>query len=127
MTRTAYAMTAGFIMTLILNPLDVILTRMQASYVLKPELAYQYQGLASLPNLFGKDMLTGALANSLQKSMLAFGMLGTYDHAKSFWANNWGDVTGVKPLAAMFASIAGGIFALPFDNIKTKLQVQKEG
>ncbi|CAG9314887.1 unnamed protein product [Blepharisma stoltei] len=127
MRRTACSMTAAFVLTYLLNPLDVILTRMQASPVLKPELAYHYQGLASVPTLLGKDMLKGAFANSLQKSMIAFGMLGTYDQAKSFWANNWGDVTGVKPLAAIFASITGGIFALPFDNIKTKLQVQKEG
>ncbi|CAG9323356.1 unnamed protein product [Blepharisma stoltei] len=126
-SKTVCAMTASFIMAFLLNPLDVILTRMQASYVLTPELAYQYKGLLSVPSLFGNGMLAGALPNSLHKSMLSFGMLGTYDQTKSFLANNWGDVTGVKALAALFASLAGGIFALPFDNIKTKLQIQKEG
>lgn len=114
------------------SPLDLIATRMQADTLL-PEA--QRKNYPLMPPAVAKvyreegifGLWKGSLPTTLKMIALNVGMLAPYDQLVEFAARHLGDLPGIKLLAAYYAAMIGCALATPFDNIKTKLQVQLPG
>jgi solute carrier family 25 oxoglutarate transporter 11 len=113
-------------------PLDLIATRMQAD-ILLPEA--QRKNYPLMPPAVAKvyheegirGLWKGSLPTTLKMIALNVGMLAPYDQFLEFSARHVGDLAGVKFVAAYYAAVCGCLLATPFDNVKTKMQVQLPG
>jgi len=126
------AFVAGFIATVLANPTDVAMTRMQADPTLPPHERRNYKNVFNALSRIVKEEGYGALWKGsfptlVRGVVINLGILAPYDEIKerlNAWTNTV-DTISTQLLASAGAGFLASFFSLPFDNIKTKLQKMK--
>jgi len=126
------AMTAGFLGSLIGNPADLALIRMQADTTLPVEERRNYKNVFDAFSRIIKEEGTlslwrGCGPTVVRAVVLNLAMLAPYDEAKER-LNKWSgtkDSMSTRLVASAIAGFLSSFCSLPFDNIKTKLQKMK--
>lgn len=124
--RTFYSGLASAVAGFALTPLDLVLVRQQTDNLLSSPRGYRgmIDGLqkASLPS--AGQLYTAATMNALKWGVFASTMMSVYDYFSEFWPRVQGEFFLNKSLSVLTATLFATLFAMPFDNIKTKLQHQ---
>jgi len=111
------------------NPLDLALIRVQSRNYLPPESMPFYSNILGTVGHIAKEegfgrLFRGAYANALKNFFFAFTVMSTFDQVREFYARILGDISFIREASIMTAAMVGGFFAMPFDNIKTKMQTE---
>ena len=132
--KSLCAVTAGFIGSLVGNPADLALVRMQADTALPEAEKRNYKNvfnafsrIASEEGFF--SLWRGCGPTVIRAMVLNLGMLAPYDEVKER-LNKWSgtkDTQRTRLTASAFAGFLSAFMSLPFDNAKTKLQKMKIG
>lgn len=130
--KSVFGLTAGFIGSIVGNPADLILIRMQADSTLPADQRRNYTGFFNAFNRIIKEegvlaLWRGSSPTILRAMVLNFAMLGPFDEVKEK-LNKWTgkkDTLGIRLTAAAVAGFLASFCSLPFDNVKTKLQKMK--
>lgn len=126
--RSLYGALAGGLAGLLANPFDLTLVRTQGDHLLPTEARRNYknafEGLSQIMASEGgyRALFKGAYPNALRNAAVNMAALPVYDQVKELSARIFGAVPMIKPLSVFFASMAAGAFALPFDNVRVRLQ-----
>jgi len=130
--KIASALTAGFLGSLIGNPADVALVRMQADPTLPVIERRNYKNAFNALRRIVKEegVLTlwkGSSPTIVRGMAINLGMLAPYDEIRERLNATKGtvDSVGTRLTAAASAGLLASILSLPFDNVKTKLQKMK--
>lgn len=132
--KASCGLTAGGLGSLVGNPADLALIRLQAEGTLPPAERRGYKNVfdalyrISTEEGFGA-LFTGAGPTVVRAMALNMGMLASNEQAKDMLVNA-GFAPGSFPViggAAMIAGFFASFFSLPFDFVKTRLQKQKPG
>lgn len=123
-------MLAGAGGSLISNPADLCLIRMQADNTLPPEMRRHYKNVFdAMHRIVTEEGFTslwrGAKPTVIRAMALNLGMLGSYDQIKEMLTVKMGASKLTNCTASACAGFLAAFFSLPFDNIKTKLQRMK--
>jgi len=126
------AMTAGFLGSLIGNPADLALIRMQADTTLPVEERRNYKNVFDAFSRIVREEGTLSLWRGCQPTVaravvLNLAMLAPFDEAKERLNKMTGtkDTVSTRLIASALAGFLSSFCSLPFDNIKTKLQKMK--
>mmetsp|Transcript_37791 Transcript_37791/g.44068 ORF Transcript_37791/g.44068 Transcript_37791/m.44068 type:complete len:304 (+) Transcript_37791:53-964(+) len=132
--KAVASLTAGFLGSLIGNPADLILVRMQADSSLPADQRRNYKHVGdALVRIVKEEGLfslwKGSSPTVMRAMAMNLGMLGPYDEVKERINNYTGtkDTQSTRLIASAFAGFAGSFLCLPFDNVKTKIQSMKAG
>lgn len=126
------AFVAGFIATVLANPTDVAMVRMQADPTLPPLERRNYKNVFNAMSRIVKEEGVGALWKGsfptiVRGVVINLGILAPYDEIKerlNAWTNTV-DTISTQLIASAGAGFLASFLSLPFDNIKTKLQKMK--
>jgi len=125
---------AGFLGSLVGNPMDLILVRCQADGMLPPDQKRNYKNaIDALIRICREEgVLTlwrGATPTILRAMSVNLGTLAPFDEVKDILNRMTGthDTMPTRLTASAVAGIVGSFMCLPFDNVKTKLQKMKAG
>lgn len=121
---------AGTIGAIASNPFEVILVRQQCDGAYRHELRRNYANvidgynriMASEAGALG--LFRGVGANILKAIALNTAMNGPFNFINESMFNCFGETYVNRPMAMVFGALAGTFAALPFDNIKTRMQLQ---
>lgn len=121
---------AGFIGSLVGNPADLILVRMQADKRLPVAERRNYTGTANaLVKIVSEEgilgLWRGATPTVIRAVVLNLAMLATYDEAKEqilHFLQSKDESLNVRIAASAISGISASVASLPLDNAKTKLQ-----
>jgi solute carrier family 25 oxoglutarate transporter 11 len=121
---------AGFIGSLVGNPADLVLVRMQADKRLPPAERRNYTGAFNAFTTIVKTdgvagLWRGATPTVIRAVVLNLAMLATYDEAKeqiNKLLDAKSDSLAVRAAASAISGISASVASLPLDNAKTKLQ-----
>lgn len=126
------AVTAGFLGSLIGNPADLALIRMQADTVLPVEQRRNYNNVFNaFSRIISEEGVTalwrGCQPTVVRAVVLNMAMLAPYDEVKERLNKMTGtvDTTSTRLFASAIAGFLSSFASLPFDNVKTKLQKMK--
>jgi solute carrier family 25 oxoglutarate transporter 11 len=130
--KSIFGLTAGLIGSVVGNPADLILIRMQADSNLPVEQRRNYTGFFNaFSRIISEEgvpaLWRGATPTIVRAMVLNFAMLGPFDEVKEK-LNSWSgkkDTLSIRLTAAAVAGFLASFCSLPFDNIKTKLQKMK--
>lgn len=130
--KSIFGLTAGFIGSIVGNPADLILIRMQADSTLPAEQRRHYTGFFNAFFRIIKEegvlaLWRGSAPTVVRAMVLNFAMLGPFDEVKEK-LNKWTgkkDTLANRLTAAAVAGFLSSFCSLPFDNVKTKLQKMK--
>ena len=127
--KSTFGLTAGFIGSLVGNPADLILIRLQSDSTL-PEA--QRRNYRNFSDAFGRiikeegivTLWKGATPTVIRAMALNLGMLGPFDEFKERLNNYFGtkDKLQTRLMASAMAGFLCSFMSLPFDNAKTKMQ-----
>lgn len=128
------SLVAGFLGSLIGNPMDLILVRCQADGLLPPEQRRNYKNaIDALIRICREEgvlaLWRGGAPTVLRAMSVNLGTLAPFDEVKDR-INKWTGTHDTMPTrltASAVAGIVGSVMCLPFDNVKTKLQKMKAG
>lgn len=125
--KGACSLTAGGLASIVGNPADLILIRMQTDSLLPVEQRRNYTSVFDAAKRIPKEegilsLWKGGVPTMSRAMALNFGMFTTYEESKErlsklMPSNKW----GVFILSGIFAGSVAATFSLPFDNAKTKL------
>jgi solute carrier family 25 oxoglutarate transporter 11 len=121
--KSVIAGLAGGIAALILNPFEVVATRMIADGGILKEYRRNY---TSAMDGYGKvsaegGVMRGAGANIIKMILMNVSLTAPYDYIREKMWITWGDHSFCHPLAIAYASAVCTAVTLPIDNIKTRL------
>lgn len=107
------------------------MVRMQSDVTLPPELRRHYTGvfnaLRRIPREDGiRGLFRGVVPNMARCSELNTVMMVSFEEAKERIVPYLGDNKKTVLLASIISGIITAVLSLPFDNMKTKMQKQKE-
>jgi len=126
------AITAGFIATVLANPTDVAMVRMQADPTLPVAERRNYKNVYDALTRIVKEegyiaWWKGSFPTIVRGIVLNLFILAPYDEIKERINNytNTKDLLSTQIIACGGAGFLSSFFSLPFDNIKTKLQKMK--
>jgi solute carrier family 25 oxoglutarate transporter 11 len=125
--KSVFSITAGGLASIVGNPADLALIRMQADHNLPEAQRRNYTGvmnaLTRIVNEEGVFTLWRGCTPTVMRAMaLNFGMLGPYDQAKETLQEVFGDFQGIRIASSLTAATFACVITLPFDNVKTKFQ-----
>ena len=130
--KSLFSATAGFIGSIIGNPADLILIRMQADMSLPEAQRRRYTGFM---NAFSRivseegflSLWRGSSPTIIRAVVLNLAMLAPFDEAKERLNQFFGkkDNIEIRLASSAFAGFLAAFCSLPFDNLKTKLQKMK--
>lgn len=128
------SLSAGFIGSIVGNPADLALIRMQNDTTLPPEQRRNYKNVVDAFSRIVKEegvaaLWRGCIPTIIRAMSLNLGMLAPYDEVKER-LNKWTGTKDAKSTLLMSSAIAGflaSFLSLPFDNAKTKMQKMKAG
>ena len=130
--KSVFGLTAGFFGSIVGNPADLILIRIQADTNLPQEQRRNYKGITdAMKRIVQEDgflsLWRGCQPTVLRAMALNLAMLGPFDEAKERLNKlfNKKDTIDVRLCASAIAGFLAAFCSLPFDNIKTKLQKMK--
>lgn len=121
---------AGALGAIVSNPFEVVLIRQQCDGAYASELRRNYGNffegynriVASEAGALG--LFRGVWPSVFKAVALNSSMNGPFNWVNEAMFNCFGDTYVNRPLALVFGAIAGTFAALPFDNVKTRLQLQ---
>lgn len=125
--KSVLAGVAGTVAAIVSNPFEVITVRQQIDSALPKEIRRNYAGVMDAYNQIGAREGTAAYFKGVQASIWRSLVLNTalslpYNFInESFWIT-FGDCIWNRPIALVLATSFATLFAVPFDNIKTRLQ-----
>ena len=127
--KSLYGLTAGFIGSLVGNPADLILIRLQSDANLPPDRRRNYRNFGDAFSRIIKEegvlsLWRGSGPTIVRAMVLNLGMLGPFDEVKER-LNRWNgkkDCLQNRLCASAVAGFLCSFFSLPFDNAKTKMQ-----
>jgi solute carrier family 25 oxoglutarate transporter 11 len=132
LNKALCAMTAGFLGSLIGNPADLALIRMQADTTLPVEERRNYKNVFDAFSRIIKEegaisLWRGCQPTVVRAVVLNLAMLAPYDEAKERLNKITGtkDTISTRLISSAIAGFLSSFCSLPFDNIKTKLQKMK--
>jgi solute carrier family 25 (mitochondrial oxoglutarate transporter), member 11 len=122
-----FSIAAGGLGSIVGNPADLALIRMQSDHTLPIEKRRNYTGVFNaLARIFKEEgplaLWKGATPTVIRAMALNFGMLGPYDQAKETLSKVFGTFKGIGITSSAIAAFFACLFSLPFDNVKTKFQ-----
>lgn len=125
--KFAYSLFSGAVGSMIGNPADVALVRIQTDALNKPENRRNYTGVMNALSRMLKEegLLTywrGCAPTVMRACSINVGMLVTYDTAKEWFDRILGPSTLNRISGSFVAAFIACCMSLPFDNIKTKYQ-----
>jgi hypothetical protein len=122
--RGMAAMIAGFIGGYVSAPFEIAVTRMQTDWQHGEKSRNYTSGLNAIQTILAKEgsdgLFRGATLNALRHGAYAGPLLMFYDNQTELWGRMLGALFFVKPMSAMFATMAAATFAVPFDNARVK-------
>lgn len=126
------ALAAGFIGSIVGNPADLALIRIQADTALPPAERRNYKNVFDAFSRITREegffaLWRGATPTVVRAMVLNLGMLAPYDEVKERLNKATGtvDTMSTRLIASAVAGFLASFMSLPFDNIKTKLQKMK--
>ncbi len=135
MTNAGYAITAGFLGSMVGNPSDLVLVRFQSDSSL-PEA--ERRGYKNVFDAFGRiikeeglyTLWRGAAPTVGRAVSLTLGQMASFPEFKKLVNNARGFAAGdddlfTRIIASSLSGVVCASFSLPFDNLKTKLQKMK--
>jgi solute carrier family 25 oxoglutarate transporter 11 len=130
--KSLCSLTAGFIGSIVGNPADLALIRMQNDTALKPEERRNYKNVVDAFSRIIKEegvlaLWRGCIPTVIRAMSLNLGMLGPYDEVKERldkWTGTK-DALQTRLIASAVSGFLASFFSLPFDNAKTKMQKMK--
>lgn len=130
--KALFSVTAGGLGSIVGNPADLILIRMQSDINLPIEQRRNYTGII---NAFSRiiseegffSLWRGCTPTIARAMAYNFGMLGPFDQAKETLQRNFGNFTGLVQVSSVISAFFACLFSLPFDNVKTKFQKMAKG
>lgn len=127
--KSIFGLTAGFIGSIVGNPADLILIRLQSDSSLPVEQRRNYRNFSDAFSRIIKEEGTLALWRGsgptiCRAMVINFGMLAPFDQVKEMInkASGTKDTMKTRLTAAAVAGFISAFLALPFDNAKTKMQ-----
>ncbi|KAJ3129765.1 hypothetical protein HK098_000134 [Nowakowskiella sp. JEL0407] len=130
--RSIAGLAAGGLGSLVGNPADLTLIRMQADGTLPPEQRRNYKNVFNAIGRIVKEegvlaLWKGATPTVVRAMALNLGMLASYSETKAQLDKRFKPGLNNNLAASAVAGFFASFFSLPFDFIKTKLQKQKPG
>jgi solute carrier family 25 oxoglutarate transporter 11 len=132
--KISFALTAGFLGSVLGNPADVALVRMQADPALPVNQRRNYRNVFDAWGKIVKNegaitLWRGCEPTVARSMILNMFMLAPYDEIKERLNKFTGtsETTKTRLIAASAAGLMASFCSLPFDNVKTKLQKMKPG
>ena len=127
-----FSITAGGLGSIVGNPADLVLIRMQSDFNMPIEQRRNYTGVFNALNRIVTEegffsLWRGCTPTIIRAMAYNFGMLGPYDQAKETLEKNFGNFTGIRPISLLISAFFACLFSLPFDNVKTKFQKMTKG
>jgi len=126
--KSICALIAGFTGSIVGNPADLALIRMQNDTTLPPAERRNYGNVFNAFYRISKDegvakLWTGAGPTIIRAMVLNLGMLAPYDEVKDRLNKYYGtkDTLSTRLISSAFAGFLCSFMSLPFDNAKTKL------
>lgn len=117
---------AGTIAAIVSNPFEVALIRQQTDGALPLERRRNYgsfvDAYAKITNEGGLAIMKGVVPAIWRSIALNISMSGPFNYFNEAMFNCFGDTDANGPIALIPAALFGTAVALPFDNIKTRLQ-----
>ena len=125
--KCVFSLTAGGLGSMVGNPADLALIRMQADHTLPAEQRRHYTSVGNALTRIVKEEGTlalwrGATPTVIRAMSLNLGMLGPFDQAKEMLREQFGNFQGLVVSASFIAAFTACVLSLPFDNVKTKYQ-----
>ena len=127
--KSVFGLAARFIGSIVGNPADLILIRLQSDSSLPIEQRRNYTGFGNAFSRIVKDegvpaLWKGSGPTICRAMVINFAMLGPFDQVKEFLnkRTNTKDTLSTRLTAAAVAGFLSSFFSLPFDNAKTKIQ-----
>lgn len=134
MVKSAFGLTAGFIGSLVGNPADLILIRLQSDGTLPEAQRRNYRNFGDAFSRIIKEegvmtLWKGATPTVIRAMALNLGMLGPFDEFKERLNKYYGtkDTLQTRLMASAMAGFLCSFMSLPFDNAKTKMQRMAKG
>ena len=126
-TKIGCALSSGGIASLIGNPADLCLVRMQADGLAPPEERRGYKNVGdALKRIVAEEGVTslwrGCQPTIARAMALQTGMMATYDTAKEKIEPVLGNGFSMKLSAGLIAGFVASLFSCPFDMVKTRVQ-----
>lgn len=123
--KAAFGLTSGALGSVIGNPTDISLVRMQTDNTLPEAKRRNYKGIFDALYRIIKEegVLTlwrGATPTIYRAMALNYAMLSTNAQAVELLERNFGQFNGIYVEAALIAAFFACSLSLPFDNVKTK-------
>lgn len=132
LNKALCAVTAGFIGSVVGNPADLALIRMQADTALPVAERRNYKNVFDAFSRIVREegaisLWRGCSPTVVRAMVLNLAMLAPYDEAKERLNKFTGtvDTVSTRLIASAIAGFLSSFCSLPFDNIKTKLQKMK--
>lgn len=128
--RSAAGLLAGGLGSIIGNPCDLALVRMQADAGLPAAERRNYKNVVdALARVIKEEGVLGLWAGSMptvaRAMALNVGMLATYDQAKEMLEARFGKTNATTFGASAIAGFFASFLSLPFDFVKTRIQKMK--
>lgn len=134
LAKSAFGLTAGFIGSLVGNPADLILIRLQSDATLPEAQRRNYRNFGDAFSRIIKEegvasLWKGATPTVIRAMALNLGMLGPFDEFKERLNKYYGtkDTLQTRLMASAMAGFLCSFMSLPFDNAKTKMQRMVKG
>lgn len=130
--KLTYSIFSGAVGSMIGNPADVALVRIQTDALNKPESRRHYTGVGNALARMAKEegVMTywrGCMPTVMRACAMNVGMLVTYDTAKESLDHFFGPSAMNRITGSLVAAIIACCMSLPFDNIKTRYQRMSAG
>ena len=127
--KSVFGLTAGFVGSIVGNPADLILIRLQSDSSLPVEQRRNYRNFTDAFTRIVKEegvtaLWRGSGPTICRAMVINFGMLAPFDQVKEMInkAKGTKDTMETRLSAAAVAGFISAFLALPFDNAKTKMQ-----
>lgn len=125
--KAVCGLASGALGSVIGNPADLTLVRMQADGQLPADKRRNYRGVGNaLVRIVREEgimtLWRGSLPTVYRAMAMNCGMLSTNDQAKEILRQYWGDGTVTSLAASAVSGVVAATATLPFDMIKTRVQ-----
>jgi len=121
---------AGAVGAIASNPFEVVMIRQQCDGAFQPDIRRNYSSVFDgYSRIMGSELgvlglFRGVGPSILKAIALNSSMSGPYNWVNEAMFNCFGETYVNRPMAMVFGALVGTFAALPFDNVKTRLQLQ---
>jgi len=126
--KSLIAAISGAVAAIVSNPFEVVLIRQQVDGAFPPERRRNYKSFFDGYNRIVSQengtigLMKGVFPSILRSIALNISISAPFNIINECMWNCFGDTYVNRPIALVFGALSATFFALPFDNIKTRLQ-----